>query len=56
MLELLLLLGGVVAAGTGIVYWLNVRDEWAERDRLEAFQAAMRAAGKDSPLPQQRED
>lgn len=56
MQELIVLVGAIIVGGTGIVIWLNWRDEWAERDALERFQEAMRAGGMDTPLPEDRED
>ena len=56
MLELAVLIGGVVLAAVGIVLALNARAEWAERDQLRRFQEAMRAGGRDHPLPHKREE
>ena len=56
MVELALLVGGVALGAAGLVVVLNVRAERAERERWDAFQAAMRAGGRDNPLPHQRED
>ena len=56
MLELALLLGGAALAAVGLVLALNARAEWAERDQLRRFQEAMRAGGRDQPLPHKRED
>ena len=56
MLELAVLVGGVAVGALGLVLGLNARAEWAERDQLRRFQEAMRAGGRNNPLPHQRED
>ena len=56
MLELAVLIGGVALCALGLVLAINARAEWAERDQLRRFQEAMRAGGRDQPLPHQRED
>ena len=56
MVELAVLAGGVVVGAAALVVVLNLRAERAERDRWEQFQRAMRAGGRDYPLPHQRED
>lgn len=56
MLELAVLLGGVALAALGLVLAMNARAEWAERDQMRRFQEAMRAGGRDQPLPHHRED
>ena len=56
MLELAVLIGGVALAALGLVLAMNARAEWAERDQLRRFQEAMRAGGRDRPLPRKRED
>jgi hypothetical protein len=56
MAELALLIGGVALGAAGLVVVLNLRAERAERERWEHFQRAMRAGGRDHPLPHQRED
>ena len=55
MIELLILLGAIVIGGAGLVVWLNLNEEWAERDRMARFQEAMRRANPQSP-PDRRED
>ena len=56
MVELAILAGGVVIGAAGLVIVLNMRAERAERERWDAFQAAMRAGGRDNPIPHKRED
>lgn len=56
MLELAVFIAGVALCATGLVLGFNARAEWAERDRLRRFQEAMRAGGRDNPLPHKRED
>ena len=56
MVELAILAGGVVIGAAGLVIVLNMRAERAERERWQAFQAAMRAGGRDNPFPHKRED
>ena len=53
MIELLIMLGAILVGGSGLVLWLRLTDEWAERDRMARFQAAMRKA---DPSRTQRED
>ena len=54
-MEFLILAGAVLAAAVGLVVWLNLADEWRDRDEWERFQKAMRAGGLDSP-DDRRED
>lgn len=54
MQELAIILGGILLGGAGLVIWLNMTSEWAERDQLRRFQKAMRDA--DSPTLPPRED
>ena len=56
MLELAVLIGGGALAALGLVLALDARAEWSERDQLRRFQEAMRAGGRDQPLPPDRED
>ena len=56
MLELAVLIGGVALGALGLVLGFNARAEWAERDQLRRFQEAMRAGGRNHPLPPDRED
>ena len=56
MLELVILLAVIFVGGLALIFWLNVTAEWAERDQLRRFQEAMRAGGRDHPLPHKRED
>ena len=56
MLEFAVLIGGIALAALGLVLAMNARAEWAERDQLRRFQEAMRAGGRDQPLPHKRED
>lgn len=53
MIELLIMLGAILIGGTGLVLWLRLNEEWAERDRMARFQAAMRKANTSQ---KQRED
>ena len=43
-MEFLILLAAILMAGFGIVIWLTVSDEWAERDKWRRFEATLRAA------------
>ena len=43
-MEFLILLAAILMAGFGIVIWLRVSDEWAERDKWRRFEATLRAA------------
>ena len=54
--EVVVLIGGVALGAAGLVVALNMRAQRAERERWQAFQAAMRAGGRDYPLPHKRED
>ena len=46
-MEFLILLAAILMAGFGIVIWLRVSDEWAERDQWRRFHNAMRDAQDD---------
>jgi predicted RND superfamily exporter protein len=48
MAEAIALITGVLIAGTGIAYAIQVRSEYRERDRLRKFQESMRATGRPS--------
>ena len=48
-MELLILALAVIAAAGALVVWLNLTDEWREREDWQRFQEAMRAGGLDSP-------
>ncbi len=52
-MEYLIIGAAIVIGGAGIVDWLNVTDEWAERDRLRRFQEAMKTPGKKPPFGDQ---
>lgn len=54
MAQVIVFTVAVLMAGAGIVYWLNMTAEWAERDQLRQFHEAMRRAGH--PHPDQREE
>ena len=41
--------------GLAIVYGLQVRAEFHERDRWRRFQEAMRAGGRNQPLPKKED-
>lgn len=56
MLEFAIIAGLIVLGGLGLVVWLRMTSEWAERDQLRRFQEAMRAAGMSRPLPDKEED
>ena len=49
-MEFLIIGSAIVIGGAGIVYWLNITDEWRERDQLRRFQEAMKAPGKTPPF------
>ena len=51
MTEAIILAAGIVLGGAAIAYGLRVRSDLAEQDRMRRFQEAMRAAGRDRPLP-----
>ena len=53
MIEFLIMLGAILIGGTGLVLWLKLNEEWAERERMARFQAAMRKANTSQ---NQRED
>lgn len=48
-MEILILAVAVLAAAGALVVWLNLVDEWHERDEWDRFQEAMRAGGLDAP-------
>jgi hypothetical protein len=56
MAELLVMLAAILVGGMGLVIWLNAREEWLERDRLERFQDAMRAGSCDPSSFDKREE
>ena len=56
MTEAIIIGAAILIGGLSITIGLNARNEWAERDRLRRFQEAMRAGGRDVPLPRKRED
>ena len=56
MAELLVLLAAILVGGTGLVIWLNAREEWLERDQLERFRDALRAGSCDPSSFDKRKD
>ena len=42
-MELLILGGVVLLGGTALVVWLNLADDWRDRDEWDRFQEAMRS-------------
>ena len=55
MTEALILVSGVIIGAAGIAYGLQVRAEFHERDRWQRFEEAMRAGGRDQPLPKKED-
>jgi hypothetical protein len=51
MTEAIILAAGIVVGGAAIAFGLRARSDFTEREQLRRFQEAMRAAGRDYPLP-----
>jgi cation diffusion facilitator CzcD-associated flavoprotein CzcO len=55
MTEAIVIGAGILLGGLAIAYGLQVRAEFHERDQLRRFQAAMRAGGRNQPLPKKED-
>ncbi len=55
MTEAIVIGAGILLGGLAIVYGLQVRAEFHERDRWRRFQEAMRAGGRNQPLPKKED-
>lgn len=56
MIELLAIILGIILGGLIVAWGLNARNESGELEQLRRFQQAMRAGGRERPLPPTRED